>query len=273
MLDKLCMTSPRKVSQETLLKNLQGYFTSRCEKSTNFHNKLLVLYNGKRKDDCHVISLHLEPNPKYRDIAPLKIEINPSRFESKDKMDALLEKVTDLEELKIVRIDHAVDLSGHSVEDVKKTILLSRKHSREVFKKCTELTGFYLGKPPEVLVIYDKKNPYDEVQTRVELRHFRYKVPIKEYNRLSEYLSESPFNAVKFLTLKNGSNPNGYDSRKRAQYEFLSQEHGAQFAYKYLNRGSNFKRDFKDLIIERKDIPDLNELYRENLVHFFKGAN
>jgi hypothetical protein len=210
--------------------------------------------------------------PRYSGISPVKIETNPSRFHSFKDLKGLISKVfTDSSTLKVTRVDHCADI-GIPIEIVFKSLIFSRKKSREQFMD-SKLTGFSFGNSPEKLVVYDKafKEKIHGIVTRVELRHFGSKVTHRDFDSLSSYLSFHPFNALKFNRLVASPVGNLREQRKRELVAELMEAGGAQGMFKTLNRQSNFNRDFKNCFETNPDIPDLNAIYQQNLQSYFCG--
>lgn len=272
MLDKCILTSNKKMPSEVAATILEGLSNRYITRSNRFYRTIQVGYVGTQKGGAHLISVGLEPS--IPTISPLRIEVNPSRFKSYQELLSLVENFDQAENLKIKRLDHAVDIPV-PLEEVHKSILVTRKSSREKYARGDALTGFYIGTKPEVLNIYSLglklKDPGLKDVTRVELRQFEKKVPVETFFDLPALLTLNQFKSLQFWRLKH---PSQVPIDKRDKYKSLFNEinqYGAQGAFKRLNRNWNFKRDFGRHFLEPNPaIPDLSQSYQEQLKQFFK---
>lgn len=268
MLDKLSLITPQKITLEDATNNLKGRFSHHKATGTKYHHSVISFHNGLGKDGKHLLTLHLQP--RFSSIANTKIEVNPSNFQSFGELAALLSSIVDTSGLKLSRIDHAVDIEV-TVAEIFSALIYSRKKSREVFRDST-LTGFYLGSPPEQLVVYNKARQLtvEGTKTRIELRHYGEKISSKSFIDLPDCQSMNPFNDLKFRRVTADPYTSIRDRNRKNYISELIQTKGAQGMFKILNKHSNFKRDWESDFEEHSDIPNLNQIYQENLKRYFK---
>lgn len=269
MLDKLSLVSGQTISLDEAKANLKGFYSNITLSATKYHS---LLANFSMGGD-HLITLHLDP--RFSHVAPTKIEINPSRHPSHSEMTKIIGLIADPSTIELSRVDHAVDLENIKVEQVQRSLLYSRKKSREVYRNCTELTGFYLGKHPELLAIYDKAKQagLNEIKTRIELRQYREKLPINKFSELSKLQSFSPFSCIRFNRVSESPCQSLREKQRRDLLSESINDHGLQATYKLLNRHSNFKRDLQSSLEPDPAFPDLNQIYQQNLRTFFQGGS
>jgi hypothetical protein len=143
------------------------------EKPDSFFHSALVFRRAEKND--HVATF--KTDPRWSNINPVRLEINPNRFASFDEMNAVVKGIIK-SPLTISRVDLCVDLSM-PLRDVHKSLLIPRKRSRKAhitvdFKNMTEVESYYYGKPPETIVTYEWEAGGP---TRIEKRMVRDKVP------------------------------------------------------------------------------------------------
>lgn len=269
MLDKLALTSDEAITLEEATNNLKGSFTHYKPSGSKYYQGVYSFHRGRGGESSHLLTLHIYP--RYSNIAASTLVINPSRFRSLTDMERLISRITDCSKLVISRIDHAVDINV-DIRDIYNSLIYSRKKAREQFKG-PDLTGFYLGEWPEQLAVYDKarKEKLPETLTRIELRHSGSKIVFRKFKDLPCYQSFSPFLSLKFMKVVNSS-PQSPRALKRNFLLAMIEKGGAQGTYKALNRHANFKRDFGDYFEVHPNIPDLNQIYQNNLSKFFGGG-
>lgn len=270
MLDKLSLASLQLVTQEQACRRLQGHYDKIISTRTKYHNKVLIFSTGPDKKNDHLLTLHCEQVSAISH--PTIAVFNPSKFKSYESILTLLKLLfDDPANLKIIRIDHAVDIC-FEVQRVRNTFRWSRKKSREVYRDGKILTGIYIGNCPERLAIYDKarESKVDGPLTRVELRQFNKKIPIRLFSELPTLQYYNPFEKLIIEKVAENSNSlNKKDKFKQLALKNLILEGGMQGAYKLLNVHSNFNRDFKNQLEPDTEIPNLDELYQNNLSRFF----
>lgn len=269
MIDKLSLTSPEVITFEEAANCLKSYFSYTSRSASRYHQSVVTFKKGNDLRNDHLLTLHTEP--RFYSSYPVKIEINPSRFSSFESLKQIIGLIAPIQDCRITRIDHALDLKHCSVSDVERALIYSRKKSREVFRESLKLTGFYLGKPPEQLVVYDrgKKLKLDSNVTRIELRHYREKIEHQAFTELPNYLNSNPFAKLKFQKLKSSEPKSIYEKRKLDLLREYLAATGAQATYKLLNRTSNFKRDYSSVLEVDETFSNLDHMYREELKPFF----
>jgi hypothetical protein len=272
MLDKLHLTSPdTDLTKEKVTTLLQGHYQYCSISATKFHNTLLVFHGREKKD--HIVSVHLDP--RVGNVSPLRIELNPTRFSNANELVQFIEALCEPSDLKIVRVDHAVDLIGVSVEELHSKLILSRKKSREVYRDSRVLTGLHLGRPPELISIYDKGKQEGlgaGIKSRIEVQHYRDKVGVKAFKNLASFQSESPFSKLVFKELVTPQNDSASDRKKLNRLQQEISERGAQASFKRLNINSNFNRDYSHLLVPSPSVPNLDAIYQNNLKEFFNES-
>lgn len=262
MLDKLVLSTWDCVSAEDVASAL-GCSAHRVQR-TKYHDAVYTFKREGAPKPSHILTLHTKP--VRIGIAPTKLEINPSRFKNFSELDGMLNSFIDTSKLQISRIDYAVDVTL-SIEAIRRSLVLSRKKNREVFKKGHTLNGFYLGKRPEQLIVYEKKIDGKPPSTRLGLRQSAKKVLIREYTSIAEVKNAKPFENIRFKTLR--ENAVEKDWARAKGWELLVAEHGAQGTVKILNKYSNFSRDFGHLIEPDPTMPNLDELFQDSIASYF----
>jgi hypothetical protein len=269
MLDKLHLTSHRHINLDEASRHLEGRYTHCIPTSTKYHKQVLLFKQAieGEKEPRQLLAVHTEP--KLGGVSPLKIEVNPSRLESLDNLTELISLVCSPEDMRISRIDHCVDVLI-DVRTIHQSLIFSRKKSREVYKQGHTLTGFYLGTFPERLAVYDKALEQGEasVCSRVELRQYGEKVPIRFYSDLKKLIHYKPFERLQFREVNDSPPQSVREATRRAILRESIEAYGAQGAYKVLNRHSNFRRDFDSLLGQSTNIPNLDAVYLKNIQQF-----
>lgn len=273
MLDKIALISNEPVSYEEACSGLQGTYSHVVRTATKYHRKVYAFYRGNRKSEDHFLTVHCQP--VLDSMGATKLELNPSKFHGFSEVTKTLTAfANNIGQYRITRIDHAVDVEV-PVGIVHEALLFSRKKSREVYREGHALTGFYLGKYPEILAVYEKSaanSLYPKGLTRIELRQSREKVPVECYDDLPSLGTYKPFIRIEFTS----PIPLERTLRTQSKVNILQEAiatFGAQGAYKVFNRHSNFRRDFKGCLTRPTNIPDLDKIYRENILAFFGGSN
>lgn len=263
MLDKLALTGFQTITFEDACQQLKGLYSSYKLTGSGLHRLIASFRAGQN----HLVTVHTQP--RFRTVPPVKIELNPTTFRNIGDCIDLVGRLVDWRGLSVCRLDHAVDIPV-SVENVFESLNFSRKKRRETYFDGTELTGFYLGTPPELLCVYDKarERKLSEPLTRIEVRQYRNKVPVTSLQGLPSLRHYSPFARIKFFEVdQSPSGENVISKTKRTILRETIHEFGAHGAYKILNRHSNFRRDFGRCLSPSK-IPNLDAIYRANLSAF-----
>lgn len=263
MLDKLTLTSSESVSLEKAQYGLAGRYATIKVTATKYHRLVYCFCRLSNGIAEQLLTLHINPASPW--ISPTKIELNPSKFANFDSLAAMLSNVVTIGSTRITRLDHTVDIEP-SLRIIHESLIFSRKKFREIYGAGHSLTGFYVGKHPEVLCVYEKKIG-NETLTRIELRQHGEKAPIRRFVELPQLTNFRPFDRLEFKSVKPQCSLR--ESSKAALLRELVGKVGAQGAYKLLNRNSNFKRDFRGVLERPAEIPDLNDLYQKNLKSFF----
>lgn len=272
MLDKMALVSPnpRTTDFDEIKSLLKDRHTHSHITSSKYYESILVLYEGTGKANQQVITV--QTNPTNYTANPIKIELNPNKFGSFKKVLEIVSIFDDPSNLKITRLDHTVDVPVQ-IDLLYRSLIYSRKKTREVYGDGVKLSGVYIGAYPEKLVIYDKAGEagLPPPLSRIELCQHVKKVFIKNLDKLPELISYRPFN---FRLLKIADPENLTSLREHQKASFLREalcSLGAQGAYKSLNKYSNFKRDFSSILVEDTSLPDINKIYQENLKSFFES--
>jgi hypothetical protein len=264
MIDKLSLTSPNSIDLDVTWQKLKGLYSEHKSTASKYHHKILVMY----KEGEHLLSLHTQP--KFYNINETKIELNPSRFKGYADLTALLSEIEEPSNLRVSRIDHCVDVPV-PIKAIASSLICSRKKRRRDYANGIDLSTFYLGAYPEMICVYDKARQakLEGVLTRVEVRQHAEKVPFSNYEALPQLLDYNPFKSFQFSKVKALDE---IPAKKQDKAKFLQSvfnEETAQAAFKKLNKCSNFKRDFADLLETSTQIPDLLGLYRQQIQKFF----
>lgn len=267
MLDKLVLTTPSTdLTKEKICQLLQGQYSRCTTTASKFHYTVLVFHLGIKD---HLVSIHL--HPRFPTISGLKFEINPSHFKNSTELKTMVQKFADPNALKITRIDHCVDLTGITVQEVYSKLIYSRKKAKEIYRDGKDLSTFYLGLPPERLLVYNKsKSTESGIKTRIEIQQYRDKIEHKDFRNLANFQSVNPFVNIQFKEIVDQKNTNERDKVKVAYLKDSIETRGAQGNFKALNSHSNFKRDFGHLLAPPTHFPDLGLIYKTNLKNYFE---
>lgn len=273
MLDKLALSSPRHCSSDEVCCLLDGQYLSYTRTGSRYHKEVLVFYDYRKS---HLVTINLEP--RFLSASALKIELNPSRFSSYKQLIRFIEVFDDPFKLKISRLDCCVDIN-HSLSDVYNCLIWTRKKAMEKnhedYPDGYSLSGYYLGRSPELLNIYDKarESKQEGILTRIELRQANKKVPISNLQNLTELLNIRPFKNIEFRSVDPSFKRTECNQKKVVILNDLLNKYGAQGAFKRLNRHSNFKRDYENLFVQDTRFPDLDYQFHNNIKSFIEGAN
>lgn len=193
----------------------------------------------------------------------------------------------------ITRIDLCVDIP-YPVEYIYRTLILkykrgsdshfrirrSNKNSDIKISCDREMNGFYIGKNPAVLRVYNKKASLSiqdkhiaglpEHLTRIEWQLRHRKCPVRSLNDIHQLKNMNPFENLCFLR------DTPYDKvrykKKAAILGSHRQVGGMQYAYRKLNRQGHFKRDYRDLTVYDEDIAKLiRQEYEKRIRVFLEG--
>lgn len=234
------------------------------------YKKCLVL----RRDKKHLLTIKTEPI--WSHVSLSQIQLNPSNWESYERLKIDLESFVDTDLLTIARIDSAVDLNI-PVSDLFQSVRIKykqdlTKHS-EHYKKGF-LTGFYMGNQPEIFCIYDKGYQLNKKKfkrdnsfptgelSRIEVRQTKHKVPVKEFKNLEDIINTNPFKNLQCLEVSE-------DNHNRGILIDILYQKGMANIYTQLNKHNNFKRDYKKWFIERDLNEEIFKKHKESLGHYF----
>lgn len=273
MLDKLSLASLNTILPEDACRLLKGTYSNFTVTRTNLHNKVLVFRKSpNKKREKGTIAVHCDQAISGRSY-PNLIVLNPSHFQCFNQMKGLLALlVSDPDELRVIRVDHTVDVPIE-IDSIFRSLRFGRKKSKADYQDGVSLSGFELGKYPEHLSVYDKakREKVPGPLSRIEFRQYGAKVPVKKFGDLQMLVNYMPFGRLMFLQTRSEKDMAFQNERSKGLIlEELVKRKGFQGAIKLLNRHSNFQRDFGSLIERDPRIPDLNLLYRANLETFFE---
>lgn len=273
MFDKLIVNS----NSEIMDNNLREVFG--CQNIATIPDAIYRSVKTLKNGENHLLTI--KTNPVWSHTKKTKIELNPVSWESFNELNSQLSQVIDPDSLNIVRIDHCVDID-ETVQFLFEGLRMKYKQNSsshfEVEGNREGITGFYIGREPELLCVYDKayeitkrkklKKLRGEIigqKTRIELRQSGRAVPVKEYTGLKKYLEIDPFGKVEFLIL---DAVKAEDTRIR-MLEALIGKNGLTNTYNQLNKHNNFKRNFKKVFKGSTITDQMKELYWNNLGQFF----
>ena len=274
MFDKLKLTS----SKEVNTKNLHNIINDSLCSFQRVPDKHYKSCFSVRRGGKQIIAV--KSNPIMTHISSIAIEVNPSHFKSYNDLTVLLEKIAPIESYQIKRIDHCVDLNI-PIEQIYSQLMVKRKSKRSDFMAKDKLTGFTIGKIPEVICGYNKdiesiKRKRVIVKsgvTRVEVRHYKNKIDVCKVNELYKYAELNPFKSLCFLTPKDTNDLQTRFRDKSVILRELCSNHGLQSAYKSLNNKSNFNRSFSRYF-ENSEINNLLLTnYQNNIKNFMEVNN
>ncbi len=157
----------------------------------------------------------------------------------------------------VVRFDYCVDYHIPFIEVIKGIKVKFKRKGDRYSTDRGQRTGVNFGKPPEMVVVYDKSEEMkanDGVhRTRVEIQLYRDKLPIKSLREISNcYRVDGevvrPYRNVELQKIDFVSedafisNPVKY--RKLIELRTLTEESGFNIAKQRYNRHGNFIRDY-----------------------------
>jgi hypothetical protein len=268
MIDKISLRPIEMLTKERACQLLQGKYSGHITTRSNNFNDVSVFYTGAPKRSPTLMTLYSEPRNSIA--GDVKIDINPTHFNCHKEMIETVGLLVNPSTTKISRLDFAVDVKI-PIEAINGMLLVPRKRARMEYAEGKDLTGIYYGRPPEILTVYDKalKSGCSGPLTRLEMRVTKHKIPIDTLEDLPLLMTHEPFVSLKFIDTKN---PTEFEGNRHQKASFL-REHlqilGATGAYKLLNKHHNFNRCFKGILKKQEDIPDLDQLFQQNLKSFF----
>lgn len=275
LIDKIHMNSGQKVI-DLGSKTLSRYNYKPIHGDSFYRNAAIVSF-GEKKD----LTLRWNKSPLRPHINPLAIEFNPGKWNDIEEVESALSGFVDPEEATIDRLDLAVDIQ-EALKDVLAGLRVKHKQWSEEInskqRKRGQITGFYYGRKPNLICIYDKayqlktlrtatkiQGAEEGICTRIETRLFGKAVPTQKLNDLSDYLHKNPFENIEFYHFPEEMRTiNGQKFMERAKHV------GFHDAYFEFNKEGNFKRTIGKQLGERPISYQLHEVFREELRSFLK---
>jgi hypothetical protein len=222
-------------------------------------------------------------------------ECNPNKLRhGKRTLDEILERLFQGRMfLKVSRIDLNADVPGISVDFFRRALRIPRKRKSTEFAvqdfgtasyASRGVTGFYIGRTPSLLRVYDKRSEMKslgedvesipQTYTRLEWEQRHRKCPIRTALELPQLQDFRPFDSLEIVDV--GSN---YDFHNDLQCSFrkyifnsLAQDYGAHEAVRILNAKRNFKRDFAPLTLNTDSLRELlQNSYERSTRRFFEN--
>ena len=218
--------------------------------------------------------LHLPLNSSREDV--LGFISNPNQFENWIAYLNFLQSslpTKALQEANIHRIDLNIDFSMHFSELIQKIDVKNKSTSTTFDEKAGIRTGLYIGKNPELIVIYDKskKMGLAEDISRVELRLIGKKLPCRSVFEIPNYLiSNEYFGSLQGYDLTFvDTHLNEKQKAKLQEFKTILKRDGLYSARKSMNRTHNFDRDFEKMLKTHKWSTQFSEAYKKGIKRFF----
>lgn len=277
MIDKLKLRSTQDISREIFFKHFPTDRYSITCKRDLYYKEIYVANEGTKN------LLTIKVNPSFSNAPASQLIVNPNKWDSFGELCEVISRVADLDKLFISRIDHNIDLnmpidyiySGLRVK-YKQDVL--KYYESEQYKRG-RLTGFYIGKEPEIYCIYDKayqlkgkklfkRKGHDETkfQTRIEIRQTKNKIKFNKFLDLDSYLKNPPFCNIEFYEVNHSKIKN----KDKQFIEELNQK-GMNLTSQIRNKNGNFKRDYCKYLTQVNLADIAGELYREELGQFLSS--
>jgi hypothetical protein len=272
MIDTLVLTHEQTFNLNRFRSSLSGLIANEATLShRSQYRSGIAFFRERPSDGKHVPFVIVRLEPEHPKAAPTRIEVNPPRFGSASEMMHVLSCIDSPATLFVNRIDHAVDVSL-PVERVLQEIWFSRKTAREQYKRGKP-TGCYLGKRPEQLCVYDRAKRARQLGpiTRIEMRQWRERAAIRRLSELPSLIDAPVFERVLFFEINSSVDAEAQASPKFLRLKSHIDAGGFTHAYQSLNQQKNFWRDHKELIRPSTLIPDLNNMYRDELLLFLNS--
>ncbi len=278
MLDKIEMRSKELIDLKIFQSTFPDFQLSRMN---DLHYGLCLRI---KKNNTEIIKI--KTNPIWGSDYQTKIIVNPKNWVNFDALKTSLANFSDLDQFEITRLDHAVDLKCN-IDYIYRRLRIKFKQKSTMYDDGNYvdynrgvITGFYIGKLPELYNIYDKiaelkkKKRYNQINledgplTRIELRQTKDKIKHKSLKTIFNYLEEPPFKEIEFYEPNENAK---YPARAERINNFIEKE-GLHNAYFNLNDKNNFKRDYLKYLTPSNFQETLNHSYIENLRHFLGDA-
>jgi len=262
MIDKLVLKSVvtnRKYQLEEMCKRLFDQAVVIRLRDRHYENALQI------KITTEQLAFVIKDKPFFGN-PHLRIEINPSHLTSATSLFYITEKFLNHSFL-IHRIDFNVDLNIE-LQDVFKSLMIPRKRLRVEYHNMCKLKLLNYGQRPEVVCCYEKDNV-----TRVEVRFFGNKVPIKDFSQLIKYVEINPFERLSFIKIKSPTSKLKDVATSKALNEqlVLQGAMATRRAINQTNKNNNFKRDYDKFFVQNENFPNLYQIHQKELSAFFKN--
>lgn len=229
--------------------------------------------------NSHSVAVKWIPNDSGEAIS--RVELKPASFNSWEKPKEIISRLGDLKDFRIARVDLAAD-ANIPLEDIHQCVRMKKKKKERMYFEDAERgikTGFYFGKPPEVMCIYNrgthilkddrlslKKLPGPGVTdlTRFEVRKTKSKPDYTSLLEIEKYAFVEPFSDLEWLE------PDYKNESKKALLlaELLAHTTLAEARAK-LNHHHNFNQRYMKYLKPRDISGQMNGIYRENTVKYF----
>jgi hypothetical protein len=221
------------------------------------------------------------------------LELNPNKLpEGIRTLTQLLIRIfnDDFNELKVTRVDLNADIEI-PVDYFHRALRIPRKRKTTNFlSEIGEftnrgLTGFYIGRSPSLLRVYDKREEMKQarqdisklppIYTRLEWELRQPRSPIEYLLQLPELLDFKPFERLEIME---GApcydfHNDTMNSRKKFLFDSLNKDYGLQNTIRILNKGRNFSRDYGEIVsTNTTDIKKrLQDSYIDGIQRFFSN--
>lgn len=224
-------------------------------------------------DEKLFIHIHIDPS---RTMATGFIS-NPNRFKSwGDYMhfiELVLPKMT-LETAKVNRLDLNIDFTLPFDKLIQQIDLKGKTTTKQYEDKAGEGTGIYIGKGPEVLVIYDKakKDRTSGPHTRIELRLRGSKLPTHNLYDLPKQLeNKAYFSQVEGVELDfNFDLLTDIQKQRLRNFQLILKREGLFAARKALSKNRNFERDIARLVKSTPWPNHPSEIFKDGILGFLR---
>lgn len=169
--------------------------------------------------------------------------------------------------LKNSRLDYDLKIKGVSFDEINRRLVLDRAKFLELYRlKNRELTR-YFGKNPLRIVCYDMRKKHGIDAVKIEVRTARRHIHVNHPSELPNWIASGEYNPFDQISLLN-YDYTSTNKRRLIEFNALANVLGAQFAKLYLNRHSNFSRDFKKVLFAKKPT-NLGDVWSEGVADLF----
>lgn len=268
-IDKLnaTFTEPIEISAVASLARLQGIECQKVRLKNKHHLKIV-------RQKC-VFLFPLTGNQEYI----TGFVSNPNQFMSWQNYLSFTESIVPAESLKaskISRLDLNLDFALPFSDLIQQIDIKNKSTATTHEEKAGHRTGLYIGKNPELILIYDKskKDNLSEPQSRIELRLTGKKVPCYSIYNLPQYISAGDqFTMLAGCKLSfNEIGLTEVQEQKLQEFKTLAKRDGLYASRKFMNQTRNFDRDFAKLIQSTQWAAQPNELFKSQIRSFLDGT-